>query len=144
MNMFGVEPEVARQGVIYLRIIFIGWLTLELLVMSLYIMQSTGDTLSPMILELIIRGLHLSMCPFLVLGLWIFPQMGIAGAALSNVISQLLGAVAGLWLLFSGRTRMKLQLRDIRFVPNITWRILKIGIPSLISMGQGTAASFVL
>jgi putative MATE family efflux protein len=144
MNMFGVEPEVARQGVIYLRIIFIGWLTLEFLVMSLYIMQSTGDTLSPMILELIIRGLHLSLCPFLVLGLWIFPQMGIAGAALSNVVSQLLGAIVGLWLLFSGRTRMKLQLRDILFVPNIAWRILKIGIPSLISMGQSTAASFVL
>ena len=144
MNMFGVEPQVAREGVIYLRIIFIGWLTLEFLVMSLYIMQSTGDTLSPMILELIIRGLHLSLCPFLVLGLWIFPQMGIAGAALSNVVSQLLGAIVGLWLLFSGRTRMKLQLRDILFVPNIAWRILKIGIPSLISMGQSTAASFVL
>jgi putative MATE family efflux protein len=144
MNMFGVEPEVVKEGVIYLRILFIGWLTLEFLVMGLYIMQSTGDAMSPMIIELGIRGVHLALCPFLVLGLWIFPHMGIAGAALSNVISQFLGAVAGLWLLFSGRTRMKLRLRDIRFVPDLTWRILKIGIPSLISMGQSTAANFIM
>jgi putative MATE family efflux protein len=139
-----VEPEVVKEGVIYLRILFIGWLTLEFLVMGLYIMQSTGDAMSPMIIELGIRGVHLALCPFLVLGLWIFPHMGIAGAALSNVISQFLGAVAGLWLLFSGRTRMKLRLRDIRFVPDLTWRILKIGIPSLISMGQSTAANFIM
>lgn len=144
MKMFRVEPQVVKDGVIYLHIIFIGWISMEFLVMSLYIMQSTGDTLNPMIIELSIRSVHLTLCPFLVLGLWFFPQMGIAGAALSNVISQVLGAIAGLWLLFGGHTRMKIHIRDIRFVPNMTLRILKIGIPSLISMGQGTAASFVL
>jgi putative MATE family efflux protein len=144
LNIFGVEPEVAKEGVTYLRIIFLGWITMEFLVMGLYIMQSSGDTLNPMIIELCIRGVHLTLCPFLVLGLWLFPQMGIAGAALSNVISQLLGAIAGIWFLFGNHTRLQLHLRDIRFIPNLTWRILKIGIPSLISMGQSSVASFVL
>jgi Na+-driven multidrug efflux pump len=99
-------------------------------------MQSTGDSFSPMLIEICMRAVHVTLCPFLVLGLWIFPQMGIAGAALSNVVSQALGAVAALWFLFGGYTRLKLSLRDMGFIPNIAWRMLKIGLPSLVSMIQ--------
>ncbi|MHB8104585.1 MAG: MATE family efflux transporter [Dehalococcoidales bacterium] len=144
MNMFGVEPAVAAEGVKFLRVFFAGWLSLELLIMSLYTMQSTGDSFSPMLIEISIRVIHIALCPFLVLGLWIFPELGITGAALSNVISQALGAAAGLWFLFRGYTRIKLSLRDFRFVPNIAWRMLKIGLPSLISMVQANFSMFVV
>jgi len=144
MHMFGVEEQVAQEGMKYLRIFFAGWLSLELLIMSLYTIQSTGDSFTPMIIEISIRTVHLILCPFLVLGLWVFPHLGIAGAALSNVISQALGAAAGLWVLFGGYTRMKLSLKDFRFIPNITWRMLKIGFPSLISMLQANFSMFVL
>jgi putative MATE family efflux protein len=144
MNLFGVEPEVAREGIRYLRVVFAGWISLEFLVMGLYIIQSTGDSMNPMIMEIGIRVVHVVLCPFLVLGIGIFPHMGIAGAALSNVISQALGGVIGLWLLFGSYTRIKLSLKDIRFIPEMTWRLLKIGIPSLISMLQMNFSMFVL
>jgi putative MATE family efflux protein len=144
IGSFGVENAVIQEGIKYLRIVFAGWLSMELLVMGLYIVQSSGDSFNPMITEIAIRAVHLALCPLLVLGLWIFPSMGIAGAALSNVISQALGAVIGLWLLFSGRTRIKLTLRDFRFVPAMTLRLVKIGFPSLISMLQSNFSMFVL
>jgi putative MATE family efflux protein len=142
--MFGVEPLVALEGMKFLRVFFAGWLSLELLIIGLYIIQSTGDSFKPMIIEVSIRVVHIILCPFLVLGLWFFPHLGITGAALSNVISQALGAVVLLWLLFGGHTRLKLSWRDFRFVPNIAWRILKIGFPSLISMLQSSFSMFVL
>ena len=144
LNVFGMEEHVVEEGVRYLRIFFAGWISLELLIMGLYIIQSTGDSFNPMVIELSIRTVHLVLCPFLVLGLWFFPHMGIAGAALSNVVSQALGAIAGIWLLFSGRTRLKLSLRDLRFVPSMTWRMLKIGFPTLISMLQSSFSMLVL
>jgi putative MATE family efflux protein len=144
MRMFGVEPLVALEGMKFLRVFFAGWLSLELLIIGLYIIQSTGDSFKPMIIEVSIRVVHIILCPFLVLGLWFFPHLGITGAALSNVISQALGAVVLLWLLFGGHTRLKLSWRDFRFVPNIAWRILKIGFPSLISMLQSSFSMFVL
>jgi putative MATE family efflux protein len=144
IGMFGVEPDVVAEGSRYLRVMFMGWVSLEMLVMGLYIMQSSGDSMNPMIIEVIIRAVHVALCPFLVLGLWFFPQMGITGAALSNVISQILGALIGFWFVFGGHTRIKLSLKDIRFQPGMTWRLLKIGIPSLISMAQMTASNFVL
>ncbi|HSW58732.1 MAG TPA: MATE family efflux transporter [Dehalococcoidales bacterium] len=144
VRMFGVEPAVVTEGTRYLRVMFLGWISMGMLVMGLYIMQSSGDSFNPMILEVIIRVVHVAISPFLVLGLWIFPAMGITGAALANVISQILGALFGFWYLFGGHTRLKLRLSDIRFIPGMTWRLLRIGIPSLISMVQMTASNFLL
>jgi putative MATE family efflux protein len=144
MRMFGVEEQVAQEGTRFLRIMFAGWISLEILIIGLYTIQSTGDSFNPMVIEICIRTVHLILCPFLVLGLWFFPHLGITGAALSNVISQALGAAAALFVLFKGYSRMKLSWRDFRFVPNMAWRMVKIGFPSLISMMQANVSMFVL
>ncbi len=144
LNLFGMEAAVVEEGVKYLRVFFAGWVSLELLVMGLYVIQSTGDSFNPMLVEISIRTVHLILCPFLVLGLWFFPPMGIAGAALTNVISQALGAFAGLWMLFTGYSRMKLSLPDFRVNLSMMWRMIKIGFPSLISMLQSTFSMLVL
>jgi putative MATE family efflux protein len=144
MGMFGMEAEVVSLGMDYLRVMFSGWIGMELLVMGLYIIQSSGDTINPMKVELSIRILHITLCPFLVLGLWIFPHMGVAGAALSNVISQGLGAVIVLLFLFSGRTRIKLSTKDFRLAPDLIRRILKIGIPALVMNLQRNIGNMVL
>jgi Na+-driven multidrug efflux pump len=97
-----------------------------------------------MITEVSLRTVHLVLCPFLVLGLWIFPEMGVKGAALSNVIAHSLGAIIVLVLLFSGRTRLRITLKDSRPVPDLIRRILKIGIPSLVLHAQRSLGDLVL
>jgi putative MATE family efflux protein len=144
IKMFGVESQVVREGAAYLRIMFAGWVALEVLVMGLYVIQSSGDTMTPLKIEFSIRVLHVTLCPFLVKGLWVFPQLGVRGAALSNVISQILGAGLGLWLLFRGHTRLRLTLRDFRFSFNIIWRILKIGVPALVMTLQKSLGDLAL
>jgi len=144
IKMFGVESLVVREGTAYLRIMFAGWVALEVLVMSLYVIQSSGDTMTPLKIEFSIRVLHVTLCPFLVKGLWVFPQLGVSGAALSNVISQILGASLGLWLLFRGHTRLRLTLKDFRLSFDIIWRILKIGVPALVMTLQRSLGDLVL
>jgi putative MATE family efflux protein len=144
IRMFGVESQVVKEGTAYLRIMFAGWVALEVLVMGLYVIQSSGDTMTPLKIEFSIRVLHVTLCPFLVKGLWVFPQLGVSGAALSNVISQILGAGLGLWLLFRGHTRLRLTLRDFRFNLDIIWRILKIGVPALVMTLQRSLGDLAL
>jgi putative MATE family efflux protein len=144
MQLFGVDAEVAGYGMSYLKIMTAGWISMDILVMGLYILQSTGDTLNPLKIEIAIRVVHLTLCPFLVLGLWVFPHLGITGAAVSNIISQVLGAALGLWLLFNGRTRLHVEWPDFKFIPNVTWKILKIGIPAMVMYLQSSLGSFVL
>jgi putative MATE family efflux protein len=148
IKMFGVEPRVIKEGTAFLRIMFAGWVTMEVLIVGLYVIQASGDTMTPLKIEFSIRAVHVVLCPLLVRGIWVFPQLGVRGAALSNVISQILGGGLGLWLLFRGHTRLRLNLRHFRFNPNIIYRILKISGPALFmylqrSLGDLTLTMFI-
>ena len=144
IGLFGIEPDVVTQGMAYMRIMFIGWVAMDVMIMALYIIQSSGDTITPMMVEGFIRIIHVILCPFLVLGWWIFPHMGVGGAALSNVVTQALGVIIGLWLLFGGRTRLRLTRKDFHLDLGIIWRILRIGIPALVMNIQRSFGTFFL
>jgi Na+-driven multidrug efflux pump len=79
IGLFGIEQGVVEQAMRYMRIMFFGWVAMDVMVMQLYVIQSSGDTVTPMIIEGCIRIVHIILCPFLVLGLWISPQMGVGG-----------------------------------------------------------------
>ena len=132
MLLFGVEPDVVSEGAAYMRIMFIGSVTMSFRMMAEGIMQASGDTVTPMRITVGFRLLHALLSPFLVFGLWVFPHMGVSGAATANVIAQGLGGAAGLWILFSARSRLQLSLKKFSLDPVMIWRIVKIGIPASI------------
>jgi putative MATE family efflux protein len=144
IRIFGLEEIVISEGMAYMRVMFAGWVAMDLLVMALYVIQSAGDTIRPMFIEASLRVIHVTLCPFLVLGIGGFPKLGVSGAALSNVVSQGLGAVLCLWLLFGGYTRIHLAKKDFRPDFNVIWRILKIGIPALVMNVQRSFGTFFL
>ena len=134
--LFGLEADVVAEGVPYMRIMFVGSVFISFRMMAEGIMQASGDAVTPMRIAILFRFFHVALCPFLVFGWWLFPRLGVSGAALTNVISQGLGVTLGLWVLFSGRTRLRLTLSNFRLDLDIIWRIVKIGIPASV-MGMG-------
>ncbi len=145
----GLEPEVVRQGTPYLRIQFIGILTMGLVRQNEGTMLFSGDSVGPLKIALVYRAFHIALCPFLVFGWWIFPNLGTTGAALTSIISALLGAALGLWFLVSGRTRLKLNFREFRLDGKMIWRIIRIGVPASItgierSFGQLVLSWFIV
>lgn len=104
MRALGVEADVVAAGAAYMRIMFVGSVAMSFRMMGESIMQASGDALTPMVASVVFRFLHLALAPFLIFGWWVFPQMGVSGAAMTNVISQSLGGAIGLWALFSGRS----------------------------------------
>jgi len=144
LKVMGLSPEVIEQGTPYLRIQFIGILTLGLVRQNEGIMQSSGDAVSPMKIVFLYRLFHLVLCPFLVFGWWIFPRLETAGAAYSNLISACLGAAMGLWILVKGHTRITLHFSNFRPNPNLIWRIIKIGIPASVTGVERTFGQTLL
>ena len=132
MGLFGLEADVVAEGAAYMRIQFIGTITMSFRILTETIMQASGDTKTPMRITVFYRILHASLAPFLIFGWWIFPSLGVSGAALTNVLSQGLGAAIGLWILFSGRSRLQLTMKNFSFDWAMIWRIVKIGIPASI------------
>jgi len=144
LRAFGLNADVVKIGASYLRIQFIGIMTMSLLTFNEGTMQPAGDTMSPMRISLVYRGLHLLLCPFLVFGLWIFPKLGVQGAAISDVSTQCIGGIIGLWVLFSGHTRLKLTLKNWRFDLAAIWRMVKIGLPNGFMNIQQNLSNIVL
>ncbi len=143
-GLFGMEPAATAEGIAYLWIIFAGWGPMGAFLMGMYSIQASGDSVTPMIVEASTRIVHIAICPFLVLGWGIFPRLGVSGAAISNVISSFLGIFIILWILFKGRGQLKLTMKDLIPAPDIIWRMLKIGIPSLILHTQKSLGDLVL
>jgi putative MATE family efflux protein len=108
------------------------------------VMQASGDSITPMKIDIGIRIFHVILCPFLVFGWGIFPALGVSGAALTNVISQGIGGAIMLWILFTGRTRLHLTLRNFSLDGTMIWRIVKIGLPASITSMERSFANFFL
>jgi putative MATE family efflux protein len=105
-------------------------------------LRGYGDTKTPMILTIAASVLDTALDPFFVFGWGPIPQMGVAGAALTTLMTRGLVAVVGMYLLFSGKLGIKLKLSDLK--PDLSWmkRIVSIGGPSAIGL-SGTALGFV-
>lgn len=145
LRLLGVQPDVVAQGAAYLRINFIGMVAMSFRFMTEGIMQASGDAMTPMKIAVFFRLFHIALCPFLVFGWWLFPRLGVSGAALTNVFSQSLGTSLGLWFLLSGRTQLRLSFKSFHLDPDMIWRIVRIGIPaSVMGMGRNFGAMVLM
>ncbi len=144
LTWLGVSEGVINEGAAYMRIQFIGIVTMSIRMITESAMQASGDSVNPMRIAVIFRIIHLGLCPALIFGFWLFPAMGVEGAAWTNVITQTLGGFMGLWFLVTGRTRMKLTFRNFRFDPAVIWRMVKIGLPAAITGIERSFANILL
>lgn len=142
--LFGLEPEVVSQGAAYMRILFVGSVAMSFRMICESIMQASGDTINPMKITMGFRLFHVALCPFLVFGLWIFPELGVSGAAVTNVTSQTIGTLISIWVIFSGRSRLKLDNKNFYIDFHMIWRIVRIGFPNLMSGLQRNLSQFVV
>jgi putative MATE family efflux protein len=138
------DPEIVSLGTVYLRIEFIGAATMVFRMIMDVIMQASGDTFNPMWIAAVYRTFHIVLCPFLIFGWWVFPEMGVSGAAYTGIIAQSLGVVLGLRVLLSPRSRLRLSFKDFKFDADIIWRIVRIGFPASISGIQRSLSQFFL
>lgn len=101
LDLLGTPGDAAPLALTYLRIIFVAMptgLTFTLLMMAL---RGTGDSMTPLYFMCVSVGLDIVMNPLLILGIGPFPELGIAGSALSTVIGNtaaLIGLVATIYL----------------------------------------------
>jgi len=144
LRLLGLAEDVVAVGAVYLQVIFASSIVMMVRFAMEGSLQAAGDTLRPMYITIIYRAVHIVLCPFLVFGWWIFPEMGIVGAAVTNLIAQLVGLILITRLLLTGRTRLSLEFKNFNFDWGLIWRIVRIGIPSSVMGIQMGLGAFVL
>ena len=144
IGFLGMGPDVVSEGAIYIRVAFISAIAMSFHIVPEGTMQASGDTVTPMKISIFMRVVHVVLAPFLIFGLWIFPRMGVKGAAAATLISLCLGMTVSMWVVFTGRSRLRLTMRNFRLDFNLIWRIVKIGFPASMMMAQQRFARILL
>ena len=144
LSVMGAKAEVLTMGISYLQVIFVGSITLFFFFIFVSILRGAGDAVTPTLVLVLSTVINIILDPFMIFGWGPFPVMGVTGAALATVISQLVGVVIGMEILLKGRSHLKLHAKY--FKPNWDYitRIMKIGIPSSLQMGLRSAMGVVL
>jgi len=141
--LIGAEPGVVSEGVRFLQPVLIGSVVLILLMLLTTIFQSTGDSKTPMFIMIIVNVINIALNPTLIQGLWIFPELGIAGSAYASLISRGIGLILlilAMYLLPSKRNGPLKFPKKWTFEPRLLKDIILVGIPSAIQSGIRSGA----
>ena len=137
------DRAISANAISYTRIIFMGMPAIFVSAVYAQIMNAYGDTVTPMVINAITVGLNVLLDPFMIFGWGPFARMGVAGAALATILCQVVAAAMSLWILMTGRRKLRVTWPDLR--PEIAWvrRILRIGLPASIG-ASGTSFGFIV
>lgn len=98
------------------------------------IVRSTGNSVFSMVILIFTTILNAVIAPLLIFGLWIFPDMGIAGAGLATAIAQTSGAIIALWAVTTGKAGLSMSFRGFQFDLEIIRSIVRLGLPASLQM----------
>ncbi len=93
-------------------------------------MRASGDMIRPFIVMLIIAIMNIILDPLLIHGYWIFPKLGIKGAAIATIISRGCGMIATLSFAHFHHKLISFKYENAKELIHSWVSILKIGLPS--------------
>jgi putative MATE family efflux protein len=138
-------PQEAFAGTYsYFRIMLLGMPFAFPIFVYQSVMNGYGDTKSPLKIEFISALINLLLDPVLIFGWFGFPAMGVEGAALTSVVTRGIASFIGVYLFFSGKKGIKLNLKHLKPDPKLFPLMIKIGIPASIGMSGASLGFMVL
>lgn len=128
VSWLGATGDVYNYGRIYLQIVIVDMPLLFTINMFTSVYQSQGDTVKPMLLNLLGVIINLILDPLLIV---VF-HMGVRGAAIATLTAKIPGALIALWALTRKDRLITLTYKDFHFEKEKFRSILKVGLPTAI------------
>ena len=126
LDMMGTPQEVMAYALPYLNIYFLGMIPQLVYNIGSGVLRAVGDSRRPMLFLICAALTNIVLDILLVLGL----NLGVRGAAIATVLSQVVSAVLILVSLCHAQPVYRLHFRRIRFHGDMLARIVRIGLPA--------------
>ena len=136
-KLYTDDEELVQMSTIYIQICMMLSVGSFMNVYCEKALQSTGDTIHPMIIQASGAIFNVIFDPILIFGYLGFPAMGIAGAAIATVAGQIFAMVLGIIFLKRNKSLNVKLLRPRLDGPSVK-DIVKVGLPAVIMQGIGT------
>ncbi len=139
VRWLGADGAIYKFGISYLRIVVLDLPFLFMINLYTSVKQSQGDTVRPMLLNLLGVCINLVLDPLFLIGF----RWGIAGAATATLLAKIPSAVIAVIILRSNKQLVRLSFKDFKFEKDKMLSILKIGLPTAVG-GSTMQLGFLL
>lgn len=126
LQWMDTQPDVMPEAISYIRVYFLGMVPSLIYNIGSGILRAIGDSRRP--LYFLIAACLTNIVLDIVLVQW--AGMGVAGAALATIISQLISAILVLMVLMRSQQSYKLYTKQIRFHGDLMHKVIRIGLPA--------------
>jgi putative MATE family efflux protein len=130
--LLATPESVQADAMAYLRVIFFGIPLSTFSMMLSMSLRGAGDAKTPFYSVVVITALTVVLNPLLILGIGPFPQLGIAGSALANVLANVGGLLLLVTWIYWRNLVLRLKGRELAYLnpvsPDIRYVLAK-GVP---------------
>lgn len=127
-----ISREIASMGMDYMYIVTIGSLGMFMSITLERFLQATGKSMFSMTSQITGAVVNVVLDPIMIFGLFGFPKMGVAGAALATIIGQFMSMFVALYLNMRHNDDINIKVKGFRPEGYIISEIFKVGLPSII------------
>lgn len=132
------QENILELGVTYLSIVMVFSFGLFAQFIFERMLQATGRTVFTMISQMVGAIINIILDPILIFGLFGFPKLGIAGAAVATVAGQIIAAIIGCIYNMKKNPDVHVSFKGFRPNGKIIGEIYMIGVPSIIMQSIGS------
>src|SRR5258706_2173447 len=111
-RLMGAEESVIAQGVNFTRIMLGGNFVVVFLFLLNAIFRGAGDAAIAMRVLWLANILNMILAPCFIFGVWIFPELGVTGAAVGTSIGRGTGVIFAAYYMFRGEKSFTIHARN--------------------------------
>ena len=136
------DAQIISYGADYVRIV--GIMSFGVFFQFIFerLLQSTGKTLYTMVTQSLGAIINIILDPIMIFGLFGFPRMEVAGAALATVVGQIVAASLAFWFNVKKNKELHISITKYRLSGIVVKQIYSVGIPSIIMASIGSVMTF--
>jgi putative MATE family efflux protein len=133
LGLLGARPDVIDAGLPYLRLIVGSSVILSVILILDAGQRANRNTRTPMLISIAMTAVKLVGNVVLIFGQLGFPRLGLLGAGLATLISQLFGLVIYLWLMsrMPDGSPLSIRFRSLLRPQPLRRQVLRIAAPGI-------------
>lgn len=140
LALLGASEKVVAEGTLFAQIMLGGNFVIVFLFLLNSIFRGAGDAAIAMRVLWMANIINIVLDPILIFGWWIFPELGVTGAAVATVVGRGAGVIFAFWYLFRGEKRFQIRAEHWRFDPRLLWKLVKVSSTAVLQFTIGTAS----
>ncbi len=138
--LMGTPDDILSHATTYMQIYFLGSLASFVYNIGSGILRAVGDNRRPLYFLIAACMTNIVLDVVLVMGL----NMGVAGAALATILSQLVAAILVIRVLMKTELPIRVYPKEIAIVKEHLQSVLRVGIPSGLQSNMYTISNIAL